>query len=79
MFSKRGSYRIPISITDTVDGIVEVSFSRFKNIPIVVILKALGLSKESEIAKYVGRENDSLIVNLYEYTFIFFCFGPLLL
>jgi len=67
LFSKRGSYRIPISITDTNEGIVQVSFSRFKNIPIIVILKALGLTKESDIAKYIGKENDSLIVNLYEY------------
>lgn len=67
LFSKRGSYRIPISITDTNEGIVEVSFSRFRNIPIIIILKALGLTKESDIAKYIGKENDSLIVNLYEY------------
>ena len=67
LFSKRGSYRIPISITDTPDGIVEVSFSRFKNIPIVIMLKALGMIKESDIAKYIGKENDSLIVNLYEF------------
>ena len=67
LFSKRGSYRIPISITDTKEGIVEVSFSRFKNIPIIVVLKALGLTKERDIAQYVGKENDSLIVNLYEY------------
>ncbi|MEK6936155.1 MAG: DNA-directed RNA polymerase subunit B, partial [Nanoarchaeota archaeon] len=67
LFSKRGSYRIPISITDTNEGIVEVSFSRFKNLPIIVVLKALGLTKESDIAKYIGKENDSLIVNLYEY------------
>ncbi|VVB77609.1 DNA-directed RNA polymerase subunit B' [uncultured archaeon] len=67
LFSKRGSYRIPITITDTPDGIVEVSFSRFKNIPIVIMLKALGLTKESDIAKYIGKENDSLIVNLYEF------------
>jgi len=67
LFSKRGSYRIPISITDTKEGIVEVSFSRFKNIPIVIILKALGMTKESDIAKYIGKENDSLIVNLYEF------------
>ncbi len=67
LFSKRGSYRIPISITDTPDGIVEVSFSRFKNIPIIIMLKALGMAKESDIAKYIGKENDSLIVNLYEF------------
>jgi len=67
LFSKRGSYRIPISITITSEGILEVSFSRFKNIPVIVILKALGLTKESDIAKYIGKENDSLIVNLYEF------------
>lgn len=67
LFSKRGSYRIPISITDNKEGIIEVSFSRFKNIPVIIILKALGLTKESDIAKYVGKENDSLIVNLYEH------------
>jgi len=68
LFSKRGSYRIPISITDTNEGIIEISFSRFKNIPAIVLLKSLGLTKESDIAKYIGKENDSLIVNLYEYT-----------
>jgi DNA-directed RNA polymerase subunit B len=68
LFSKRGSYRIPVSITSTDEGIVETSFSRFKNIPAIVLLKALGLTKESDIAKYIGKENDSLIVNLYEYT-----------
>ncbi len=68
LFSKRGSYRIPVSITDTNEGIVEVSFSRFKNIPVIVLLKALGITKESDIANYIGKENDSLIVNLYEYT-----------
>ncbi len=67
LFSKRGSYRIPISITESSDKIIEVSFSRFRNIPIIIILKALGLKKESDIAKYIGIENDSLIVNLYEF------------
>ncbi|MEM4625755.1 MAG: DNA-directed RNA polymerase subunit B'', partial [Candidatus Pacearchaeota archaeon] len=67
LFSSRGSYRIPITISESSDGIIEVSFSRFKNIPAIVLLKALGLNKESDIAKYIGKENDSLIVNLYEY------------
>ncbi|MBS3079018.1 DNA-directed RNA polymerase subunit B'' [Candidatus Pacearchaeota archaeon] len=67
LFSKRGSYRIPITITDTNEGIVEVSFSRFKNIPIIIMLKALGMTKEADIARYIGKENDSLIVNLYEF------------
>jgi len=67
LFSRRGSYRIPITITDTTEGIIELSFSRFKNIPAIVVLKALGLTKESDIASYIAKETDSLIVNLYEY------------
>ena len=67
LFSSRGAYRIPITISETKDGIIEISFSRFKNIPAVVILKALGLTKEAEIAKNIGKETDSVIVNLYEF------------
>jgi len=67
LFSKKGSYRIPVKITETNDGIVEVSFSRFKNIPAIILLKCLGAVKDSDIARYVGKETDSLIVNLYEY------------
>ncbi|PIN94065.1 DNA-directed RNA polymerase subunit B [Candidatus Pacearchaeota archaeon CG10_big_fil_rev_8_21_14_0_10_35_13] len=67
LFSLRGSYRIPVSITETNEGILETNFSRFKNIPTIVLLKALGLTKESDIAKYISKENDSLIVNIYEY------------
>ncbi len=67
LFSQRGAYRIPISITETNEGIIEISFSRFKNIPAIIILKSLGLVKESEISKGFGIETDSIIVNLYEY------------
>jgi DNA-directed RNA polymerase subunit B len=73
LFSRRGSYRIPIAITDTNEGIVELSFSRFKNIPAVIMLKALGVVKEADIAAYIGKETDSLIVNLYEYANIQTC------
>jgi len=67
LFSLKGTYRIPITISEGKDGILELSFSRFKDIPAVVMLKALGLVKESDIAKYLGKETDSVIVNLYEY------------
>ncbi|MBS3091591.1 DNA-directed RNA polymerase subunit B'' [Candidatus Pacearchaeota archaeon] len=67
LFSQRGSYRIPTTISETHDGILELSFSRLKNIPALVVLKCLGITKEAEIAKYIGHENDCLIVNLYEY------------
>ncbi len=67
LFSQRGSYRIPTTISETNEGILEISFSRLKNIPAIIILKALGLIKEAEIAKNIEHENDCLIVNLYEF------------
>ena len=67
MFSLRGTYRIPILLSEGKDGIFNVSFSRFKDVPAVILLKSLGLTKESDIAKYIGKENDSVIVNLYEF------------
>ena len=67
LFSLKGTYRIPITISESKEGMIDLSFSRFKDLPAVVVLKALGLTKESDIAKYIGKETDSVIVNLYEF------------
>jgi DNA-directed RNA polymerase subunit B len=68
LFSQRGAYKIPISIVESSEGILDVSFSRFKDIPAIVLLKSLGLSSDAEIAKLIGRQNDNLIVNFYEFS-----------
>ncbi len=68
IFSQRGSYRIPTTISETNEGILELTFSRLRNIPAIVLLKALGIVKEADIAKHIDYENDCLIVNLYEFT-----------
>ncbi|MFA5060974.1 MAG: DNA-directed RNA polymerase subunit B'' [Candidatus Pacearchaeota archaeon] len=67
LFSQRGAYKIPISIMEGSDGLLEASFSRFRDIPAIILLKALGLSSDAEIAKLIGKQNDSLMVNLYEF------------
>jgi len=67
LFSLRGTYRIPILISEGKDGIFNISFSKFKDIPVIIVLKALGMMKESDIQKYIGKETDSIIVNLYEF------------
>ena len=67
MFSLKGTYRIPIILKEGKEGLINISFSRFKDMPAIVLLKALGFTKESDIAKYIGKENDSVIVNLYEF------------
>ncbi len=67
LFSLKGTYRIPTTIKENKEGLFETSFSRFKDVPTFILLKALGLTKESDIAKFVGKETDSVIVNLYEF------------
>lgn len=67
LFSSRGTYRIPTTISENKEGIIEASFSRFRDLPAVVVLKALGMTKESDIAKFIGKETDSIVVNLYEF------------
>ncbi len=68
IFSQRGSYRIPTTISETNEGILELTFSRLRNIPALVLLKTLGMTKEVDIAKKIDYENDCLIVNLYEFS-----------
>jgi len=70
LFSQRGAYKIPMSLSENHDGILELTFSRFRDIPAMILLKALGLTSDAEIAKLIGKETDSLIVNMYEYASI---------
>jgi len=70
LFSQRGAYKIPISIVENSEGILDVSFSRFRDIPAIVLLKSLGLISDAEIAKLIKKQNDNLIVNLYEFASI---------
>jgi DNA-directed RNA polymerase subunit B len=67
IFSQRGAYKIPVSISENNEGIMDISFSRFRDIPIIILLKALGLTSDADISRLVGKQTDSLIVNLYEF------------
>ncbi|MEM2115548.1 MAG: DNA-directed RNA polymerase subunit B'' [Candidatus Woesearchaeota archaeon] len=70
IFSENGAYRIPLSIEQRNDLIFYVTFTRVKRIPVVVLLKALGLEKDSEIMEAINPtpEGSNLVfINLYEY------------
>lgn len=67
LFSQRGAYRIPTSLSESSEGLLKITFSRFRDVPAVPLIKALGITEDSAIAKYIGKECDTLIVNLYEY------------
>ncbi len=67
VFSERGAYRIPHKIEMMKDGILYLSFTRFKRIPIVALIKAFGIVKDEEIMKLIsGNEQyDDAFINLY--------------
>jgi DNA-directed RNA polymerase beta subunit len=67
IFSEKGSYRVPHLIEQTKDGIINISFTRLKKVPMMAIIKALGITKDSEIMQHINEESmhDDIFVNLY--------------
>jgi DNA-directed RNA polymerase subunit B len=72
LFSERGSFKIPHTIEKLKDGIFYLTFTRVKKVPIIVVIKALGLLKDEEITKFISseRQYDGVLVNLYEFVTI---------
>ncbi len=68
VFSERNSYKIPHEIERLKDGIFYLSFTRVKRIPLIAVIKALGLTRDEEIMKTVGlQDNNEIIINLYDF------------
>ncbi len=66
VFSERGPYRVPHTIEQMKEGIIYISFTRFKRVPIIAVIKALGLVKDQEIANFISdKVYDDIIINLY--------------
>ncbi len=67
LFSERGALRIPHTIEQLKDGVIYLSFTRFKRIPIINLIKALGLTKDKEIMDHISEEKqyDEVYLNLY--------------
>jgi len=69
LFSERGSFKIPHTIEKMKDGIFYLTFTRVKRVPLIVVIKALGLLKDEEITRCVSSEKqyDEVIINLLEF------------
>jgi DNA-directed RNA polymerase beta subunit len=69
LFSEQGSYKIPHTIEKMKDGMYYISFTRVKRVPLVLVMKALGLIKDEEIMQAVSKEKqyDEVLINLFEY------------
>jgi DNA-directed RNA polymerase subunit B len=70
IFSESGPYRIPVSIEDKKDSLLYISFTRISKVPLVLVLKALGLTKDEEIINAISKKRtfDSVLYNIYEYS-----------
>ena len=68
VFSEFSSYKIPHTIEYMKDGIFYLTFTRIRRVPIIIVIKALGLTNDEEIMKSISpdRRFDEVIVNLLE-------------
>jgi len=68
VFSEMGSYRIPHTIEQMKDGLFYLTFTRFRRVPLIPVIKSLGMTRDQEIAKAIcgDAEYDSVFINLYD-------------
>ncbi len=68
IFSDGNGLRIPHTFEKFRDGVYYISFSRIKRIPIVVLLRALGMDRDDEIVRIMDIDDPAeVIVNLYDF------------
>jgi DNA-directed RNA polymerase beta subunit len=69
LFSESGAFKIPHTIERLKDGMFYLSFTRVKRVPIIVVIKALGLLKDEEIMQFISKEKqyDEVLINLFEF------------
>ncbi len=68
-FAAQGSYKIPLTFERKKDGLFYASFTRIKQMPAVVVLKALGMVKDEDIMRAISTEKnyEEIILNLFEF------------
>lgn len=66
IFSEFASYKIPHTFEKLNDGITYISFTRIKRVPLLLVLKSLGMTKDEDIVRYIDSElaQDDIMVNL---------------
>ena len=66
VYSASDLYKIPHIVERTKEGIFLVTFGSNKRLPLIVIMKALGLLKDADIASQIGVDDDDIYINLIE-------------
>ena len=68
MFSERGVYKSLQEIKKLKDGSYTYTFGNFKNIPIFLLIKSLGLTKDKEIVELTEITDSDVIFQMSEYS-----------
>ena len=68
-FSSKGSYKIPHEFKRKKDGLYYITFTRIKELPLIILIKALGITKDEEIMKsvYFEKNYEEVLLNLFEF------------
>jgi DNA-directed RNA polymerase beta subunit len=69
LFSENGPFKIPHTIERMKDGLFYLTFTRVKRVPIIIVIKALGLLKDEEIMQFISKDKqyDEVLINLFEF------------
>jgi DNA-directed RNA polymerase subunit B len=69
IFSERGSYRIPHLFEHLKDGVFYLTFTRMQRIPLIIVIKALGLLKDEDITKFISTDEEfnEVMINLFNF------------
>lgn len=70
MFSERGVYKSLQEIKKLKDGSYVYTFGNFKNIPLFLLIKTLGLTKDKDIVELTGVTDSDVIFQISEYSAI---------
>ena len=66
LFSEAGAFKSPHTMEMLKDGIIYLTFARVQRVPVITVIKALGMLKDELIMKTVSesRQFDEVLVNL---------------
>ncbi len=61
IFADADSIKVPHTLQISGSNLLYITFGKLKRVPIVILLKALGITNENELIKKIGKDDDDII------------------